>query len=177
MPDYLRSLDLAVNQYKLALRLRGEPSTRLIGMTYGKFALSKDELALSREDIELANSTLRHCTTFLLAVTVETALGKVFGKPLKSADANVVTAARIAKVLRNAFAHDPFYPSWKFQDKGNIGHFEIPGVISVNTMDLEGKPVIWEDYEGQIALLNFVEHCKSLIREELAKRSIAAQSD
>lgn len=171
MPDYLRSLDLAANQFKLALRLRGEPAMRLVGMTYGKFALSKDDLALSQQDIELANSTLRHCATYLLAVTVETALAKVFGKPLDSIDRNVSIAATIAKILRDSFAHDPFYPRWDSRMKKKyIGHFEIPGVISINTTDLPGKPVIWEDYEGPIALLKFVEHCKGLISEELANK-------
>jgi hypothetical protein len=170
---YQQSLDLADLQFRLSLHISAKGpgisslTTHFKGMTYGKYALGEDELQLSPQEAATASRGLEHCATLILAIAVDTALENCFGKDrFKSQDSQVSTASYIGRILRNAFAHDPFFPRWKLQNPCYRCAFEIRGVISLDTTSLDDRAVEWEDYGGPLALLRFLRYCRDLISDD-----------
>src|SRR6266849_5500866 len=109
--QYIRSLDIAALQFKLALQVAAVPggvTQRLTFMTYGRLSIEKQDLQLSEEDVPLAQTALKQIATFTLALAIDTAFENTIADRFNSPDHEIVIAARIARILRNAFAHDPF---------------------------------------------------------------------
>ena len=73
-----------------------------------------DELKLTREE-EGVGSTLSWSTSrrILWWVQIDTALGALYPTRFESADQMLRSAAWIARLVRNSFAHNPFAPKWK----------------------------------------------------------------
>jgi hypothetical protein len=168
---YIRSLDLAANQYKLALQTKaaadlGAVPQRLIGVTYGGLHIDKQDNQLSPEDAAFASSALEHTAMFTLAVAADTALERTIPDRFNESNQNVATAARIARILRNAFSHDPFFPRWICTNPNHLGQFTIPDVISLDTRALNGQEIDWRHYGGPLAILRFLRYCQSLIAAE-----------
>jgi hypothetical protein len=162
---YLHSIDIAAAQFKLSVHVAGATHggylpQKCIGMTYGGLTMGKDDLFLAEDEAQSASTALQHCAIFLLAVAVDTALEQVFSDRFAG---EAKTEAIIARVLRNAFAHDPFFPRWQLSNRNHIGQFEIPNVMKVDTSNLDGQPVDWQDYGGPLALLRFARHCQQVI--------------
>lgn len=84
----------------------------------------------------------------------------------------IKNTAKIARIIRNAFAHNPFYPKWNFENKNHIGIFEIKRIIKLDTTSLHGKKVDWCHYGGPIALLKFADHAKKILNKILTNKSI-----
>jgi len=167
--DYARSLDIAAMQFKLALHVNtlttcGTLPQKTAGMNYGKLYIYKDDLMLSEDDAAIAGSSLMHCATFMLAVAIDSALEREIPERFNSSDPDVVVAARIARILRNAFSHDPFFPTWLCTNPNHLGKFEIQDVISIDTNIVNGMEVEWQHYGGPLAILRFLRHCQSLLR-------------
>jgi hypothetical protein len=72
-----------------------------------------DELKLTREEEGFGSTLLEHVATYTLAVQIDTALGALYPTRFESADQMLRSAAWIARLVRNSFAHNPFAPTWK----------------------------------------------------------------
>ncbi|HEY7329841.1 MAG TPA: hypothetical protein VH592_19560 [Gemmataceae bacterium] len=167
---YIRSLDIAAMQFKLAIQVAGAAHSgtlpqQCVGMVYGGLSIGKDALKLEPNDAALASTALQHCATFALAVAVDTALEQTIPDRFNSQDPKIVAAARIARIIRNAFTHDPFYPRWVCTNPNHIGQFAIPDVITIDTTIVNGQSVEWTHYGGPLALLRFLRHSQRLISE------------
>jgi len=161
-------------QFKLALQTNaaahrgaswlGPPLPQyLAGMSYGGLHIGKADLRLTPDEAALASSALEHTATFALAVAVDSAFEKIIPDRFNSSDPAIVVAARIARIIRNAFSHDPFFPTWVCTNPNHLGQFAIPDVISLDTSVMNGKEVDWRHYGGPLALLRFVRHCQGLL--------------
>jgi hypothetical protein len=167
---YLRSLDIAAMQFKLALQVAAGAhgaglSQRLVAFSYGRFSLGEEDLKLSFEDAAMASTSLQRVASCALAIATDTALERTIPDRFNSAHAEIVLAARIARILRNAFAHDPFFPRWSCTNPNHLGQFNVPNVISIDTSIVHGLDVEWQHYGGPLALLRFLGHCQGLIRD------------
>ena len=183
--QYIRSLDLAALQLKFALQAEGaahaplwfegiefdgiapvESATfpqRLGAMTYGGLHINGDDLKLSADAAALASNGLKHCSIFTLAVVIDSAFENIVPDRFNSSNQDIKIAARIARILRNAYTHDPFFPRWNCTNQNHIGKFIIPNVIAIDTTAVNGLEVEWQHYGGFLSLLLFLRHCQKLL--------------
>jgi hypothetical protein len=181
---YIRSLNLAALQLKFALQAEGAahapiqlegadlekfgvtPFPQLLnGMTYGGLHIGADDLQLSADEAALASNGLKHCSILTLAVVIDSAFENIFRDQnrFKSSNEDIKTAATIARILRNAYTHNPFFPKWKFDNPDYIGNFVIPNVIAINTETLNDLDVKWQHYGGPLSLLLFLRYSQKLL--------------
>ncbi len=123
------------------------------------------DLRLTREEEGIGATLFEHVATYILAVQIDTALGALYPNRFENADQNLCCAARIARLIRNAFAHNPFAPEWKWKTNGPCENrqFVVPDIISLDTTGLSGKYVERRHYGGPLALLKLAD----FVRERL----------
>jgi hypothetical protein len=109
--------------------------------SYGSHVARHDELSLTAKEQERGFTALEHAATYLSAVQVHTALEAVHSAPFHIAEADIGSAFQIARLLRNAFAHNPFNPAWEIRDVWQERRFVVPDVITLDTTGLHGTSV------------------------------------
>lgn len=114
---------------------------------------NEEDLKLTREQEFGAADLLEHVATYILAVQIDAALEAAYPNRLESADQIVRATSSIARLIRNAFAHNPFAPKWIVDRNVVNKEFTVPEIISLNTTDLNGKDVERRHYGGPLALL------------------------
>jgi len=173
--QYLHTLTLAENQYKLAMMVVYHAhfgdgfENKVVAFSYGPYSVDGAELRLAGEDQARASSALEASAIRLMAIIVDTALEHAIPNRFKAAEPLVLQTAFIARVLRNAFAHDLFNPRWELRDPRYSARFEVPGVIVVDTTGKDGQDVRWQDYGGPLALLKFLQHARGVIQRVTAQ--------
>lgn len=133
------------------------------GINYGGLHISESGLKLSADDAALASNGLKHCSILTLAVVVDSAFENLVPDRFNSSNEDIKIAARIARILRNAYTHDPFFPKWNCTNQNHIGKFIIPNVIAIDTAAINGLEVEWQHYGGLLSLLLFLRHCQKLL--------------
>jgi hypothetical protein len=172
---YLRSLDLAELQFKLGIHAStaaniGTMPQNCKGFLWGGLSVDTEYLTLNSDELPISGAVLQHSVTYLLAVAVDTALEECFEDRFNSAESNVVCAARIARIIRNAFAHDPFFPTWIIDKESLRKVYSIKDVIELDATNLHGQAVKREQYGGPLALLRFLHHAHALIEHSLGAK-------
>jgi hypothetical protein len=129
--------------------------------SWGKHVADNKELVLNSEEEELAISLLHHVATYLLANQIDTYLGICQKDRFTDKNPNIRDAACIARLIRNAFAHNPFMPQWQIRmDKCKDRVLNVSDIIELNTNNLDGKEVSRYDYGGPLALFRLSEYVK-----------------
>jgi hypothetical protein len=123
--------------------------------------MKDEELALEKKQEELASTLLAHSATYLLAVQLDKFLDKVVSQALRESDQELASAWRISHLIRNAFAHDPLAPTWDIKQNLRNQLFRVRDIISLDTTELHGKPVLRHHYGGPLALLRLVQYIRS----------------
>lgn len=130
---------------------------------YGLHTMTRAELELTKEQEELASILLVHSATYLCAVQADTVLQAIVPNRFNDSDPDIRSASWIARLIRNAFAHNPFAPVWKTYSECENKIYTVQNVISLNTTGLNGKPVERLHYGGPLALLKLLEFIKQLL--------------
>jgi hypothetical protein len=175
LSDYSEKLDydmirLLLHDASIHLKLVfGLTATRphvsyLDTFSYGGLVARHDELSLTATEEERAFAALEHSATYLSAVQVHTALEAVHSAPFHIAEADIGSAFQIARLLRNAFAHNPFNPVWEIRGVWQERQFVVPDVITLDTTGLHGTSVCREHYGGPIAILRLIEYADKVIK-------------
>jgi hypothetical protein len=125
-----------------------------------------NELELTREEERIGSSLLEHVATYTLAVQIDTALGALYPARFESSDQSLRSAAWIARLIRNSFAHNPFAPEWKTYSECDNKQFGVPGVISLDTTALNGTYVDREHYGGPLALLRLSHFVRKSLEDD-----------
>jgi hypothetical protein len=120
---------------------------------------------LNREQEIFAATLLVHSATYLCAVQADTILQATTHDRFKHVNQNIRSASWIARLIRNAFAHNPFAPVWKTYPECENQIYSVENVISLNTAGLNGKPVRRLDYGGPLALLCLSDFVKEVAEE------------
>jgi hypothetical protein len=157
-------LSMAELQYKLALSISALAATngpitgQLEAFTWGRQRLEAPELELSPREEQLAASLLEHSAIYLMMQQLDKELDhKHGGGRFKPTAGDLRPVAWIARLLRNAFAHDPMFPVWLIERSVRNTLLEVPGTIRIDTTDLGGKPVRPRHYGGPIAVLRLLQ--------------------
>jgi hypothetical protein len=142
------------------------PFSYLSSFTWFGHSASEDELRLTPSQEKWGAVVLEHVAVHLMAVQIDTAFEAKFGiQRFDNSDETISAACSIARLIRNAFAHDPFGPVWEFTPKFANRTYKVPGILSVNTAGLKGQPVRREDYGGPLALLRFLQFTMRLVED------------
>lgn len=119
---------------------------------HGRHQVNYEEIALRQDQADYAAFFLHKSATYLLAVAIKDAIRAVVSDPKSSTDPHVQAVYQIARLIRNAFAHAPFSPTWSIDEDCRDKVFAIPDVISLDTTGLQGTPFDWRHYGGPLAL-------------------------
>lgn len=160
-------IELAEKQFKLAIAVAAHTHKHpdkpkfsyLSAFSSGKHVLAKKDLELTALNERLASTALEHSTTYLMAVQLDSTLEAIYGsKRFTHKDDSIRNASCIARLIRNAFAHNPLSPVWKIHRQFKNKTFAIPGVIEIDTSRLaNGQAVVRMHYGSPLALLRFSE--------------------
>jgi hypothetical protein len=75
------------------------------------------------------------------------------------------SASRIAWLLRNAFAHNPFAPTWKVHGQHDNQTYAVKDVIVLKTSGLNGQLLKRSHGGGPLALLRLLQFTKRVVEE------------
>jgi hypothetical protein len=154
-------------QYKYALGL-GVTNPRLQYLTifsYGKHTARIRELRLNKDQEEFAVICIEHTAIYIMAVQIDSVLSETIEDRFNHKNNDVKSAAWIARLVRNSFAHNPFAPTWKIYRECDNKIYKVRNIISLNTKGLNNKPVKRMDYGGPLALL----YLSRFVRNEIEK--------
>lgn len=164
-------LRLAEINFKLALGLRNfVPSDQEVRvprlpyhtqLAWGRHSLEGKELELTVQEEIFGAGLCEHVATYVLVLQVDKALEDRIPDRFHHTDQSTLAASWIARLVRNAFAHNPFYPTWRTYPECADRTFTVPGAISLTTTGLDSKVVKYEHYGGPLALLALVHFVRS----------------
>jgi hypothetical protein len=132
-------------------------------LVFGKQSVTSADLGLTRDEADEGAAALEHTTTYTLALQIHQAMKDVLGEPREHEGQEVQNAFEIARLIRNAYAHQPFSPRWLIDSYCRDRTFEVSGIARIDTKTLAGHPVRWEDYGGMLALLRLSRFVRSVI--------------
>jgi hypothetical protein len=153
---------------RLAATLKVQPLDLPQEWTHGQHQVSYEEVALRADQADYAAFFLHRSATFLMAVAMKDAIRAVVHDP-KTAAEPVRSAYQIARLVRNAFAHAPFSPTWSIDDDCRDVVFEVSDVIALDTRGLHGTLFDWRHYGGPLALFRLCRFVRMEILKDVAK--------
>jgi hypothetical protein len=170
----LKKLHHSGLQFKIALAVSAtchssdKRALKYLGQfSYGKHSMAAKELSLTAEEEKMAAIIVEHSATYLMAVQLDEILEKLFPNRFEHSDRKVQDGARIVRLIRNAYAHDPLSPTWlKIPASWRNRILTVEDIISLDTNNLEGKKLERMDYGGPISLLRLLQYFGHLIEKE-----------
>ena len=146
-------------QIATAIRFGLVPTIEYKVFTHGNFSLRSADFEISEVQLSAAPDILEHVATYLAAIQIDQ-----FGQDRlkETSDLQVYSASNIARLIRNAFAHNPFSPTW-ITHRNNAKRFEIANIISLDATSLAECPVRQKDFGGPLAILALLRY----VRDEL----------
>ena len=152
----------SILQYKFAVGIRNyfvlnEDHDKITSFpeiwTYQKHTVNNKDLNISINEENKASILFEHSSLYLMANQLDSILEIKFNDRFNHADNSIKNLSIITRVIRNAFAHNPFNPKWLFRKKFKNKLFKIENIIELNTNELENKPVKRKDYGGPLSIL------------------------
>lgn len=131
--------------------------------THGEHRVRYEELALRQDQADYAADFLHRSATYLMAVAMKDAICAVVADPKTSPDPSTRAAYQIARLIRNAFAHAPFAPTWSIDPDCRNTVFSVPDLITLDTTGLQGQGFDWRHYGGPLALFRLCQFVRMTI--------------
>jgi hypothetical protein len=131
--------------------------------SFGKHIATCNELSLTHQQEEHAFAALEHSASYISVVQIHTVLEAVHPDPFNISEPEIAAAFQIFRLIRNAFAHNPFAPVWEIRNAWKNKVFTVPNIISIDTSDLDKKPVRREHYGGPLSILRFIKYADSVV--------------
>ena len=147
--------------------------------SHGQHSVRYEEIALRQDQADYAAFFIHRSATFMMAVAIKDAIEAVVPglpkavkrankdidhdvrkviqaatpKPWRSSDDDVAAAYHISRLIRNAYSHAPFAPTWMIHAEIQGRVFAVPNVVTLDTTGLHGSPFDWRHYGGPLAML------------------------
>ena len=159
--EHVNLLKLAEQQFRLACTVHFALATGTLSLdvpiewTFGRHRTDYKEFGLRPDQAEYAAPALESIFTFVMASAIAEAFKDCVTNAPTHPDADVVSAFRIARLIRDAFAHGMLRPVWQVKPKLRDQVVAITDVISIDTTDLHGKVFDWRHYGGHLAVWRF----------------------
>jgi len=155
----IRLLKAAELQFRLASAVRLATTTKRqpldlpLVWTHGKHKVEYDEIALTPEEADYAACSLHRAAIYLMAAQIREAVISAVPNAKEHSDQEVQSVYQISRLIRNAFAHHPLYPTWSIDDDCRDRTVTVGDIIRLDTTSLHNKRLDWRDYGGPLALL------------------------
>lgn len=156
---------------RLAATKNRQPLDLPMEWTHGTHRVRYEEIALRQDQADYAACFLHRSATYVMAIAMKDAIRAVVPNPKAASDLSIRAAYQIARLVRNAFAHAPLSPVWRIDQDCRDAVFEVPGVIRLETSNLDGVPFDWRHYGGPLALFRL---CR-FVRFEILKDDSSAR--
>jgi len=153
---------------RLSVNLMTQPLELPTEWVHGHQRVKYEEIALRQDQAEYAAVLLHQSATFLMATAIRNAIPVAVTDPKSSTDPSVQGAYQIARLIRNAFSHKPYSPTWSIDPDCRDRVFAVPDIISLDTTGLDGETFDWRQYGGPLALYKL---CR-FVRFEIMKDTI-----
>jgi hypothetical protein len=169
---HIQQLFTAELQFRLASAVRlavtgsRQPLDLPMEWVHGEHHVRYEEVALRQDQADYAAAFLQRSATYLLAVVMKDAIRAVVADPKSSSDSDVRACYQIARLIRNAFAHAPFSPTWSIDPDCRNRIFTIPDLISLDTTGLDGTVFDWRHYGGPLALFRLGRFVRRVILKD-----------
>jgi hypothetical protein len=163
---------------RLAVTGNRQPLDLPMEWTHGQHRVRYEEIALRQDQADYAACLLHHSTTYLMAVAMKDAIRAVVPDPKSSSDSELRAAYQIARLIRNAFAHAPFLPTWSIDADCQNATFSVRGLITLDTTGLQGKRFDWRHYGGPLALFRLCRFVRTeILRDQPSSRKVVPIPD
>jgi len=176
---HIQQLFTAELQFRLASAVRlavtgnRQPLDLPMEWVHGQHRVQYEEIALRHDQADYAAAFLQRSATYLMAVAMKDAIRAVVTDPKASSDSDVRAAYQIARLIRNAFAHAPFSPTWSIDPDCRDKTFTIPDLITLDTTGLDGTAFDWRHYGGPLALFRLGRFVRiEFLKDEPAPRKV-----
>jgi hypothetical protein len=134
---------------------------------FGKHSLSAEDLEMSDDAFGLCGTLLERLAYRLLAMELNSALEKKFGKwetRSSHSDDLIRNSSIVIWHIRNCVAHNILDPVWNIKDsKLQNQRISVADVLVFDTTGLDGKPLNRFDFGGPIALFRLSERLLPLL--------------
>jgi hypothetical protein len=158
---------------RLAVTGNRQPLDLPMEWVHGQHRVGYEEVALRQDQADYAAAFLQRSATYLMAVAMKDAIRAVVPDPKASSDSDVRAAYQIARLIRNAFAHAPFSPTWSIDPDCRDRTFAIPDLITLDTTGLDGTAFDWPHYGGPLALFRLGRFVRTaILKDEPAPRKV-----
>lgn len=161
----------------LAVVIGNQPLEQPATWIHGNHKVKHQEIALRKDQAEVAADILINTATYLLAVAMKDAIYAVISDPYNHTDPDIQGAYQISRLIRNSFAHAPFMPTWSIDPGCRNKIFSVKDILQLETADLQGKPFDWRHYGGPLALLRLCHYVRFEILKDTAKRPSEREID
>ncbi len=152
---------------RLATTLEQQPLNIPIEWTHGAHRVTYEDMALRQDQADYAACFLHRSATFLLAVAIKDAVRAVVPDPKNSPDTSIRAAYQIARLVRNAFIHAPFAPTWSIDPDCRGREFVAPDVATLNTTGLHEAAFDWRHYGGPLALFRLCRFTRTKVLNDV----------
>lgn len=152
---------------RLAVDGNRQPLDLPIEWTHGQHRVRYEEIALRPDQADFSADYLHRSATYSMAVAMKDAIRAAVPDPKKSEDSQIRAAYQIARLIRNAFAHAPFSPTWSIDEDCRDQVFSIPDLIELNTTGLQGNVFEWRHYGGPLALFRLGRFVRTQIVQDV----------
>jgi len=176
---HIQQLFTAELQFRLASAVRlavtgnRQPLDLPMEWVHGQHRVRYEEIALRHDQADYAADFLHRSASYLMALAMKDAIRAVVPNPKSSSDADVRAAYQIARLIRNAFAHAPFSPTWSIDPDCRDRTFEIADLIKLDTTGLQGAPFDWRHYGGPLALFRLARFVRTtVLKDDPAPRKV-----
>lgn len=157
---------------RVATTRKVQPLDLPIEWSHGQHSVKHEEIALRQDQADYASFFLQRSATYLMAVAIQKVLEAVVERPECSDDINIKSTYWIARLIRNAFTHDPIAPAWKIDRNQKNTVFTVPDIITFNTSTLHGKKFDWRDYGGPLALFRLCQYVRiEVLKDKQSSRN------
>jgi hypothetical protein len=154
-PESKIKLDLAELFYKFSLGVKVtiDSANDKVLTHYGVFAYLKHsvdskEIELTRDEEEFGAYLQEQVGTYMLILQLDKVLEDEWGTSrIYSKNSEIRKIFRVVRLIRNAFAHDPFKPIWRINSSWRGETYEIPGILTMKTEGLHGNRLKWKKDE------------------------------
>lgn len=161
--NYLFAAEL---QFRLASAVRfavtmdNQPLDLPMEWSHGKHKVSYEEVALREDQADFAAWDMHRSATFIMAVAMKDAIKAAVQDPKIATNPDVQAAYQISRLIRNAFAHNPFQPVWSIDPDCRNRTFEVHRIASLDTTNLQGVTFDWRHYGGPLAMLRLCRYVR-----------------
>ncbi len=155
---HINLLKLAEQQFRLACivsvhaTLETLPLDAPISHSFGKHTSTWEEFGLRQDQVEYSAPALEFVSTFVMSSAMRQVFAEHVPSPKNHENSDIVAAYQIARLTRNAFSHHMLAPTWSIDSDCRNRTFEVRDVVSLDTSNLDGKPMRWEHYGGHLAI-------------------------